>query len=368
MASKPTINIAVIGAGLIGPRHASAIQKTPGARLVCLIDPSASAATVAESFSVPLYSSLDNALSSDITIDAAVVSTPNHTHVSLTIELLRANLGVLVEKPLSTSLVSAQPLVDYMISNPSHPPILVGHHRRFNPYMTSTKALLTSMALGRVIAVSGTWCTSKPASYFLPPTQWRASSSSGGVVRINLIHDIDCLQYLLGPVIRVSAEKMKSVRGHEAEGGAAVLLRFESGVVGTFVVCDGVASARNFESGTGENPLIPQGGREFLRIFGTQSSVGVGGDGGLEKFIEQDGQEWGWGCDVAESKLEFDKSVVPFEEQMKHFVKVVRREEKPLCSVRDGLRAVAVCEAVIEAMETNTSVDVVDAEYRFAIP
>jgi len=53
---------------------------------------------------------------------------------------------------------------------------------------------------------------------------------------------------------------------------------------------------------------------------------------------------------------------------MKHFVKVVRREEKPLCSVRDGLRAVAVCEAVIEAMETNTSVDVVDAEYRFAIP
>ena len=45
---------------------------------------------------------------------------------------------------------------------------------------------------------------------------------------------------------------------HEADEGAALTIKFESGVTGTFICSDNVVSPFNFESGTGENPTIPQ--------------------------------------------------------------------------------------------------------------
>jgi len=62
------------------------------------------------------------------------------------------------------------------------------------------------------------------------------------VVLINLIHEVDLLQYLLGSIMLVYALEAPKTRDFDAEEGAAVLLRFESGVVGTFVLSDAVPS------------------------------------------------------------------------------------------------------------------------------
>ena len=57
-----------------------------------------------------------------------------------------------------------------------------------------------------------------------------------------------------------------------------MLFRFESGLVGTFVLADGAPSPWSFEACTGENPMIPRAGREqgFLRIMGAEGSLSVG--------------------------------------------------------------------------------------------
>jgi len=107
--------------------------------------------------------------------------------------------------------------------------LLVGHHRRFNPYLLAAKKALDEKSLGRVIAVQGTWCLKKPDGYFNGAGEWRRSGESGGVVLINLIHEVDLLQYLLGPIVFVSALATVKTRGFEAEEGAAILLRFERG-------------------------------------------------------------------------------------------------------------------------------------------
>lgn len=345
------VKIAVVGAGLIGPRHIKSIVACHDTELICIVDPSEAARLSATAYEVPLYASVQCMLR-QVVPEAAIVCTPNATHVSISKELLHAGTHVLVEKPLSTTVDDGRDLVSVASKSGKH--LLVGHHRRFNPYTVAAKRLLASGTIGTVVAISGLWCTYKPQSYFDPPTAWRARSGSGGPIMINLIHEIDILQYLLGPITRVNAEQTKSQRGHEAEEGAAILLRFGSGVVGTFLLSDATPSSHTFEQATGENPMLPKSGRDIYRIFGTEGSFSVG-DMKITKHRE--GDEKSWTSRLEETVVPVGDEV-PFDEQINHLVRVVRSEEQPVCSGTDGLRAVVVCDAIKRALITSMPVDV----------
>ncbi|KAK4547733.1 hypothetical protein LTR36_000691 [Oleoguttula mirabilis] len=347
-----SIAIAVIGTGIIGPRHAKSVAECPNATLLCIVDPSPSARDVAASFDVPLFASVSEMLQGIRRPDAAIVCTPNSTHVAISKELLEAGIHVLVEKPFSTTISSGRELVESAKSSGKH--LLVGHHRRFNPYTTATKRALADGIVGQVIAVSGLWATYKPPAYFRAPTEWRATTGSGGPILINLIHEVDLLQYLLGPITRVHAEQTLSQRGHEAEEGAAILLRFASGVVGTFILSDCTPSPYNFEAATGENPLFPKAGKDVYRIFGAEGTLSVG-DMKVHRYGE--GKEKSWTSELDESTLEVGDEI-PFDEQVKHLVRVVWGEEQPRCTGEDGLRAVVVCDAIKRALIQGGAVDV----------
>jgi predicted dehydrogenase len=129
-------------------------------------------------------------------------------------------------------------------------------------------------SLGRLIAINGLWTIYKPSSCFDPPTEWRRLDCAGPIF-INLIHEIDLLHYWHGPITRVYAEQTVSQRSFDAEEGAAITLRFASGLVGTFLLSDAVVSPHNFEGGTDENPIIPRTGRDFHRAFGSEGSLSV---------------------------------------------------------------------------------------------
>ncbi|KAG7111174.1 hypothetical protein HYQ44_009369 [Verticillium longisporum] len=125
--------------------------------------------------------------------------------------------------------------------------------------MVAAKTVVSSGTLGTIVAVNGLWALRKPDEYFQHPAAWR-QTEAGGVVLINMVHKVDLLRFLFGPITSVHAEKTLSQRGFEADEGAALTLRFRSGVVGSFVLADTVASPWNFESGRGDT----QGGPGFL--------------------------------------------------------------------------------------------------------
>lgn len=170
---------------------------------------------------------------------------------------------------------------------------------------------------------------------------------------INLIHEIDILHYLLGPIMRVFAEKTISRRGFEVEEGAAIVLKFGSGVVGTFLLSDNVPSPHNFEAGTGENPMIPKVGKDVYRIFGTEGLISVP-DMKWSRYNVINS----WNEEIEETEVEVDMGKAPFELQVKHLVEVLAGREHPVCSGADGLRAVVVCEAVKEALDTGMPVEI----------
>jgi predicted dehydrogenase len=367
------IQVAIIGGGFIGPRHAQSVISNPSTNLVALVEPSSSGPEIAARFNTHHYPSVPALLAdSENKPNAAIVCTPNHTHVAIAQELLSAGVHVLVEKPISSDIDTGRTLVRYVqeIQNQGrHVQLLVGHHRRFNPYIVKTKEILDSGSLGRIIAVNGLWTLFKPPEYFAPPTEWRQSKHSGGVILINLAHDIDLLQYLFGPIVRVHAESASKQRPsppHNADEGAALNLRFASGVVGTFLVCDATPSPYNFETGTGENLSIPKVPRQtdagisppstnFYHIFGSDASLSVPD---MSRWSYDGRASKSWTQPLCVEKFDVDESVTPYEAQLAHFVDLIRGEAEPSCSGIAGLQALIVCEAIRKSSESGETVDI----------
>lgn len=352
MTSASPVSIAVIGSGLIGPRHAQSIIKCSQTQLFAIVEPGLQGPSTAAEYGTQYFPSVSSMLASRSLPDAAIICTPNDTHVSIASELLKHGVHVLVEKPISTDIPSGQRLLD--TARQSGRKLLIGHHRRFNTYLLAAKAAIDSGSLGRIIAVNGLWMTRKSQDYFEPPMAWHRGPTAG-VILINLVHEIDLLQYLFGPIVRVHAETTAAQRGYVADEGAALTLRFEKGVVGTFLICDGTPSPYSFEAGTGENPMIPLQGEDFYRVFGTRASLSVPD---LTRWSYDGRVGEGWTVPLTKERIGVEEGVTPFDAQVEHLVRVVRGEEEPICSGEEGLRALVVCDAVRRAMVTGETVNI----------
>lgn len=361
MIAASPIQLIVVGTGLIGPRHAQHILSNPNTELVAIIDPSPKADDIAEGFNTPKFDSLDEFFSYlDAHCipypDGALVCTPNHLHSSIAAQLAGRGVHLLVEKPVSSDLEDAKALKEYVAQQNVH--LLVGHHRRFNPFIVAAKQSLDTV--GEIIAIQGTWTVKKPDDYFTA-SPWRTDSKTGGgALLINLVHDIDILQYLFGPIERVYAESLKKQRLEypNIDEGACITLKFENGVTGIFLCSDNVTSPFNFEAGTGENPLIPVDDmlEGFYKVFGSKGTLSIP-DFTLYHQPDVPEDEQSWNQPLQRTTLIGDRAelrqTMPFETQLNHFVDVIRGKVMPACTADDGISALLCIEAVTKSLKTG---------------
>ena len=340
------VRIAVIGAGLIGHRHIQHVIDEPRCRLAGVVDPRPEAKALAERGGTIYYSDIAPFLEKG-DAEGVIIATPNDTHTTLGIQCAAAGLHLLVEKPIDSDPAAADNLID--AAEKAGVKMLVGHHRRFNPYIEATKRLLEDGQLGTVTAVNALWTSLKPPSYF--DVAWRRKPG-GGPVLINLIHDVDNLRYLFGDVERVYAESSNAIRKYPVEDTAAILIRFHSGVLGTVITSDVVASPYNFESATGENPLIYSAAQDCYRIFGTEASLSFPE---MIRWRYAGEGEQGWADPISSEKIDVQPGV-PLENQLRNFCDVIRHDALPRCSGEEGLKTLRTTMAVANAVRRGEPV------------
>ncbi|MEM9426348.1 MAG: Gfo/Idh/MocA family oxidoreductase, partial [Pseudomonadota bacterium] len=261
------LRIVVVGAGLIGKTHIDRV--TEAAQLHAIVDPAANARDTAAKLDVPWFDDLDDCLAADRP-DGVIVASPNKLHLDHGKACLEAGVPVLIEKPLAESVTSARQLVK--LSAKTGVPILVGHHRRHSPVTHAAKQIIDQGRLGRIAAVNAMFWLNKPADYF--DTTWR-TQAGGGPTYINLIHDIDLLQFLCGPIETVQAREANHVRGFAVEDTSAIMLIFASGALGTISVSDAVSSPWSWELTSGENPAYPRTDQSCYTIGGTKGALSL---------------------------------------------------------------------------------------------
>jgi len=207
------ISVAVIGAGAIGRTHIDTLARHEGLRLGAIVDPMPGGAALAQTLGVPCLPDVASLIEKGLA-QAAIVATPNETHLPISAALLEAGMPVLLEKPVAESLNSALRLIS--VAERTGVPLLVGHHRRHNPIIRAAHAAIRTGRIGDLVMATVTCALAKPPSYF--EAAWRRTPGAGGPLLINLVHEIDLLRHFFGEIACVQAMTSHARRGFAVDG------------------------------------------------------------------------------------------------------------------------------------------------------
>ena len=341
--------IAVAGAGAIGQAHMQAARSSARCLLSAVVDPAPAARARAGEFGVPCFASIDELIAKDRP-DGMILATPNALHVEHALTCIAAGLPMLIEKPVAPSVADARRLI--AVADACGARILVGHHRAHSPIMAKARQVVDSGVLGKLVAVTGSAMFHKPDAYF-EEAPWRRQRG-GGPILLNLVHEIHSLRMLCGEIVAVQALASNAVRDFEVEDTVAIGLRFASGALGSFMLCDSAASARSWEQTSRENPAYAASNDEdCYLVAGTHGSLAIP-TLRLKTYGRDTGRSW---FEPFESTVVEVQREDPLARQLEHFGAVVRGEVQPLVSARDGLANLRVTEAIAQAARADATVE-----------
>ncbi len=347
MSTKDPINVAVIGAGAFGRNHARVYDQLQRAdksvRLAAIVDSEVSRAVAlakeySESDPKP-FGSVAEMIAAAGNIQAASVTVPTAEHFKVASGLMEAGIDVLIEKPLTPTLAEADELI--RLAQRTGRIAQVGHLERFNPGVRATLPMVTRPMFFEVHRLS----------VFTP------RSLDIDVVLDLMIHDLDIVLSLVNsPVKDVRAVGLPILS--TKVDIANVRLEFDSGCVANLtasrVSTERVRKLRFFQ---------PQ---QYVSIDYTRQDVlvftitGLPNDSPSESawhgkathHVASDAESAGGEIPSREQRsavgapIEIIKPPVvpgePLQMELQAFVEAVQRRSKPVVSLEDGRRALAL--------------------------
>ena len=339
------LNISIVGTGLMGLQHIKAITKSKKVNLHSILDIGKNAINLSKKYKVPHYSDVKKLLSSK-NIDAVIIATPNQLHEEHTISFLKKKIPVLLEKPISDNIKSAKKIIDCSKKNKT--PLLIGYHRRHNSIVSKVKKLINSGKLGNIVSVNVLCWFYKHKEYY--SKRWRTKKGSGPL-GINLVHDIDMICYLLGPIQFVQAFTTNKNRKFKVEDTATVSLVFKSGALCTLNISDTIVSPWSYELTAGENPAYPKTDQSAYMIGGTKGSLQFPN---LKNWFYKNERSWWNKILVNEDKNKKDDNTLV--NQIDHFSDVITKKIKPKVNGNDGLISLKIFEAITKSAKTGKKI------------
>jgi predicted dehydrogenase len=328
MTDVGMLRAGLIGLGAMGSNHARVLAKLDGVRLVGVLDP---AGDPTDSVRVPVVATVDELL--EMGLDYAVVACPTALHEEMGLRLAEAGVCALIEKPLAQSVSAARRLMAAFES--AGLVAGVGHIERYNPSLQSLRSRLEAGELGEVFQV----VTRRQG-----PFPHRIADV--GVVMDLATHDIDLTGWVTGQeYVSVSARTVsRSGRPHE----------------------DMVAAVGQLSDGTMVNHLV-----NWLSPLKERSTVVTGEKGCFVAdtltadltFYANAAIDTEWEAlrnfrGVAEGDM--IRYAIPKREPLlvehERFRDAVEGKQSDIVTLRQGLRTVEVCAALLTSARDGVTV------------
>ncbi len=316
----------MIGVGAFGRNHARVYhqlaQEGEAVRLAGVVDSDLPRAdVVAKEFGCRSFGSIQQLTTTHSEIQAASIAVPTIQHLEVGRALMEAGIDVLIEKPMAASLAEAEELI--AMAQRLGRIAQVGHLERFNPAVRATVPLVTQPMFFEVHRLS----------VFSP------RSLDVDVVLDLMIHDLDVvLSFVNAPVKEIRAVGLPILSGKVDI--ANVRMEFDSGCVANFtasrVSTERVRKLRFFQP------------RQYISLDYSRQDVlafSIGGEGEAS------------GMPSVNPQIKVTKPEViaeePLQAEVKAFLASVRRRSKPLVSLEDGRRALAVALDIVAAIREH---------------
>jgi predicted dehydrogenase len=180
-----TVKVGVVGLGALGQHHVRVYSESEKAELVGVHDSDpARLQEIAAQYNATPFTDLDSLAGR---VEALSLAVPTDKHFELGMRLLNQDIHLLVEKPISTTTLEAEKMVELAESKGLI--LQVGHIERFNPVIRYLEGNLSSP---RFIEAE------RLAPYPPGRPHQRPRGTEVSVVHDLMIHDLDIVLHLVG--------------------------------------------------------------------------------------------------------------------------------------------------------------------------
>jgi len=319
MAQAPLVKVAVVGVGYLGERHARIYSELPDVDLVAVVDLDlARGKQVAEQYRCAFYVDLEPLFGS---VDAVSVVVPTPAHYAVATRLLKRNIHLLLEKPITATLQEADTLL--ALAREQRAILQVGHVEQFNPGIRHLKQHLSEV---RFIEC-----------HRMAPFNERGAEVD--VVLDLMVHDIEMVLSLISsPIVEISSAGTQVLTQKIDIANARLI--FENGSVANLTASrvsqERIRKMRIFqkESYLSLNYMIPE-----LTVC---RSVRVAQDEKPVVFVET--------IQIAKEE--------PLKTELAAFVQSVRLRTPPQVGAREGRNALAVTLQIVDLIKNRQATSI----------
>jgi predicted dehydrogenase len=231
----------IIGCGdVVEHKSGPAFNQIPGSRLVAVMRRDGKkAADFARRHGVPKWYDDADRLIDDPEVNAVYVATPPGSHARYAIRAMRAGKAVYVEKPMALNEAECRDMI--AASRTTGQALFVAYYRRALPFYERIRALLEMEAIGDIRLVNVQLHLPLRDEELGPDARpgWRVQPaiSGGGHFHDLASHQLDFLEYALGPIQVAGGIAANQAARYEAEDIVTAVFQFETGVLGTGSWC-----------------------------------------------------------------------------------------------------------------------------------
>jgi predicted dehydrogenase len=350
---KKTIGFGIIGCGNIGAIHADSIKKIDNARLIAVCDSNLnSAKNFGEKYQVDYFQDYKKLLEHK-DIDVINICVPSGMHMDISIKASNAGKHILCEKPLEINLQKIDAINEAVRKNKVKLGVVL--QKRLQQPSKIIKKALDERKLGRIISGSVYLKGYRTQEYY-DQGKWRGTweHDGGGCLMNQGIHDIDLLQWFLGPVESVYA--ITDTMAHErieVEDMAIAIVKFKNKAKGVI------------ESSTSCYPGFPSS----INIYGTKGTINLRDDKIVDwKFMNPTEEDELFSNKIlidlknsCQSKnINYSDPIKLLKDRHKHvledMVRAVRDNTMPEITGEEARKSVEIILAIYESARTNTEI------------
>jgi predicted dehydrogenase len=254
------INWGIIGCGNVTEvKSGPAFNKVGDSRLLAVMRRNTSLAEdYARRHNVPKAYSKASDLINDKDINAVYIATPPGSHAAYALEVIKAGKPVYIEKPMAANYQECMRINKAAQKN--NVPVFVAYYRRTLPGFNLVKELIEKGSIGKVRSIM--------IQLFKTPSEdekegrlsWRVDPKVSGAGHFFDLgsHQLDYLDYLFGPILKVSSIAINQSGLYEAEDYVSSAFTFNNDIVGTGIWSFGVS---------------PSSGRDIIEIIGDKGAI-----------------------------------------------------------------------------------------------
>lgn len=169
------------------------------------------------------------AILGDPSIEAIVNTTPNSIHLETTAQAAKAGKHVFLDKPIANSV--AEGLAIDAVCKKAGVVLALGYQRRRESQFRWIKSEIDAGRFGRLVQAEANISRDRLGKIDLSSWRYQAAGMPGGVMLQIGIHYVDVLEFLMGPVKRVSGMSNRLVLPGDNPDIANLILEHESGAI-----------------------------------------------------------------------------------------------------------------------------------------